>query len=504
MSSAHIPGGFIQAESPAGAPSQASKQSTSPHLLPRFIRAEANLLRLPLFALQTKGLRSLDGIECRGTATRNGETHHFTLKVSRNTSSPYPGPLARAAHLAFLSIATERGFPIENPIPWKWRDLCRRIGVAGSGRDIQHLKTAIRSTAMLAIDSQYAVYSKPDGRMIRTQEEALHLYDRISFIGSEMPGGERADANYVWLADWYLANLNAMFTAPLDYELWRSLDRQSPIASRLYEFLFLNFYSGTPVLRIGYEKLAQFLPVQPERYRSQAIQQLGPAFELLRAAGIVQEITWQDSKSGLARLHIHRGKELTASRDQTSLPFPLVEEDAEGTFEMREIRSHKTPEWELVTNFYALWTGATVHQPTQKELEQAQELIRHHGAKNAKNLIPRLVKRLKEQWPEAKTFGAVSSYIGETVSELERDEKRSERERQEQLREESEQAESRRQQAEEAKFIAAWRPLWEGLSEQDREEIRQTVLSGPNRHMEHVPRIAEKLCLAELARRHGT
>src|SRR5205809_5669093 len=88
----------------------------------RLIKLEANLLRLPLFALQTKGLKSLDGIECRGTSTRNGETHHFTLRVSRNTASPYPGPLARAAHLAFLSIATERGFPIENPIPWKWRD----------------------------------------------------------------------------------------------------------------------------------------------------------------------------------------------------------------------------------------------------------------------------------------------------------------------------------------------------------------------------------------------
>src|SRR3954464_9497154 len=92
--------------------------------IPRFIKAEANLLRLPLFALQTKGLRSLDGIECRGTISRGGETHQFVLRASRSTSTLYPGPLSRAAHLAFLSLATERGLPLENPITWTWRDLC--------------------------------------------------------------------------------------------------------------------------------------------------------------------------------------------------------------------------------------------------------------------------------------------------------------------------------------------------------------------------------------------
>src|SRR4051794_7541737 len=75
-------------------------QSSGASLLPRFIRAEANLLNLPLFALQTKGLRSLDGIECRGKVTRGETTYDFTLRASRNTATLYPGPLARKAHLA--------------------------------------------------------------------------------------------------------------------------------------------------------------------------------------------------------------------------------------------------------------------------------------------------------------------------------------------------------------------------------------------------------------------
>ena len=71
------------------------------------------MVRLPLFALQTKGLKTLDGIECSGTLTRNSETHQFTFVAARSTLTPYPGPLARRAHLAILSIATEAEFPIE-------------------------------------------------------------------------------------------------------------------------------------------------------------------------------------------------------------------------------------------------------------------------------------------------------------------------------------------------------------------------------------------------------
>src|SRR5712692_2275171 len=85
---------------------------------PRLVKTEANLLRLPLFALHTKGLKSLDGIACTGRITRDGQTHQFTFRATRNTATLYPGPLARSAHLAFLSIMTEQGLPLQNPLCW--------------------------------------------------------------------------------------------------------------------------------------------------------------------------------------------------------------------------------------------------------------------------------------------------------------------------------------------------------------------------------------------------
>jgi len=473
------------------------------NLLPRFIKAEANFLRLPLFALQTKGLRSLDGIECRGTITRHGETHQFVFTATRNTATLYPAPLARKAHLAFLSMITDHGLPVENPIPFSWRDLCKRIGASYSGKMIENLKAAIESTRFLGIKSQYALWSKAEERLLRTQEDALSLYDRVSFVGGELPGGETADTNYLWLSGWYLDNLNAMHTAPLHYELWRWLDDQSPIASRLYEFLLLNFYSGTPVLRINYETLAQFLPVKPEPYRSQAKQQFDPAFQLLSAMEVIDGAVWSDSKSGIAQINIRRGKNLTPPRERGLLSMGFLDEEFTGAIEVKELRNLKPADWMLVCEFYRLWEGKDDARPTPKELEQARQMLDEFGPRKAKEVIVHAVKRMKEQWPEAKTFGAILKYVPDAARAFEREEHRRRQEQDEQLQRRREKEERTRREAERIKFIAAWRPVWDELPEAERDAIRGIVLVGPKRHLKSVPTLAEKLCLIELARRQG-
>lgn len=486
------------------APGLFELQAAGASLLPRFMPVEANLLRLPFFALQTKGLRSLDGIECRGKVTRGESTYDFTLKTSRNTSTLYPGPLARKAHLAVLSVATEQGLPIQNPIAWGWRDLCRRMEIAGSGRDILQLKAAIESTAGLLIKSQYALYSKPDDRMIRNQEDVLHLYDRVTFIGSELPGGGIADANYLWLSGWYLDNLNAFYTAPLDYELWRWLENRSSIASRLYEYLLLNFYSGTPVFQINYEKLTQLLPVRPERFRSKAREQLDPALKLLEMVAVLKATEWVDSKSGIALLRMHRGKTITAPRGRSRLPYDFLDEEFTDAIEVRELRNPKPAEWSYVADFYRLWSGEEGHRPTAKELEQAKLIIEQYGSKKAKDVLTRVVKRLKKQWPDAKTFGAIHKYLPDAAGDFDREEQRREAELLEQLKRKKDREERTRHEAERIKFVAAWRPVWEALTDDEREVIRDIAFSGSNRIFRSGPAsISERLCLIEVARRNG-
>lgn len=465
--------------------------------LPHFIRAEANLLRLPLFALHTKRLKTLDGVECTGRITRDGQTHQFRFRATRNTAGLYPGPQARSAHLAFLSIITEQGQPLQNPITWGWRDLCRHMGIEYGGHTIRQLKEAILSTAGLLIHSEYALYSKFEARPICTREDALHLYERVSFIGSQLPDGSIADTNHLWLSEWYLNNLVAMFTAPLNYALWQWLNQRSPIASRLYEFLLINFYSDAPALRINYETLTKYLPVRPEHYRSDARRQLDPAFQLLTAAGVLSIAEWADSKEGVAQLHLYRGRLLAgASEGNQSLPFTAA--DLAAAIDVKELRNLRPPESEIVTDFYRLWTGNENYRPTKKEKDQAAQVIAEHGALKAKALIPLTVKRLREKWPDAKSFAAILKYLPEAVADYDQQQRQAELRRQAQLRQRQEQE----QADQKTKDRGVWKAAWDALSPEEQHSIRQKILTAHSRmSLEKFPAILEGFCLDELARR---
>src|ERR1022692_2310920 len=100
----------------------------------QMVRVEANFLRLPLFTLDHKHMRTMDGLRCEGTFRRGGKSFAFTYTVTRNTATYYPGPLARAAHFALLSIATDRGLPLLNPVTFTWRELCTRMSIQPSGQ----------------------------------------------------------------------------------------------------------------------------------------------------------------------------------------------------------------------------------------------------------------------------------------------------------------------------------------------------------------------------------
>lgn len=459
-----------------------------------------NLLRLPLFALHTKGLSMLEGLECRGRLHRDGAMHEYVLRVSRNTASLYPGPLSRKIHFALLSIATERGFPLSNPITWTWRDLCRRMEIAYGGRKtLKEIKTAIRSTHGVVIHSQYALYSRSEGQPLPLHERGHHLYSDYAFSNEARSDGTVADTNAVWFADWYLDNLNAMYSAPIDYDLWKSLEARGPTASRLYEILLLNLYSGAPVFRINYPNLAKLLPVRTERYLSDARKQLGPAILLLEKANVIAGARWDENSEGTIQLHFARGPVLRSGRKTSTQSTPVLAEDSMGTVQVRELRNARPVENQLVRQFYQLWSGDTFTKPSPKELVLARELIEQHGRTKLHTLLPLVVKRLKAQWPDAKTFSAVARYIPEVNAEHERKQEIVQRQKEQNLRAqivEERQEQSRREQRQ---LVAQWRPTWESLLDEDRHTIEKQVRSQWP-HIARIPEMFERHCILQLSR----
>ncbi|MCA9093704.1 MAG: hypothetical protein KDA68_09475 [Planctomycetaceae bacterium] len=472
--------------------STANGRDESPELRPA-IAVEANFLRLPLFALHTRGLRQLDGFECQGVTKRGDKTWEFQFRTARSTATLYPGPLSRSIHLALLSLITEQGRPLANPVSWSWRNLCKRLGIQPSGRTIRHLKQAVEATAGLMIYSQDALYSKPTGKQLRTRK-ALHLYDTVVFVNETLPDGSTADANYLWLSQWYLDNLNSLFTAPLDYELWRALEQESPIASRLYEFLLINFFSGTPQLRINYSRLAQFLPVRIENYLSDARKQMEPAFRAIEQLNVAS-VAWHKRNQDVAQLCFERGSRL---RSSAKLPKPDFGGAApESSISIREIQ--RTPEQELVSEFYRQW-GNRQQRPTTKDLDLAHRLLAELGQVRTKALLPEVIEQLKRHWPGARTFVAIESYLPEVIRQEEQ-RKHQETERQLQADRERDRLTAEQQQEQEvAEWEAVWEQHWNELSPQDQDSI-QTKLIQEYPILQKMPSMLHSRCLRELARR---
>ncbi len=482
-----------------GASPQTSRQQKQPTISAEtpldggdVVRVEANFLRLPLFAVDNKKMRTMDGIRCSGTFRREGESYAFTFQATRNVRTLYPGPIAHAAHTAILSLATQRGFPIENPIIFSWRELCGRMGNKVSGRTVAQLKAALMAIKGLMIEGRHALYSKPDGKLFDPQadlDRVVNLYDEVEFYGMTRPDGTSVDINAVWLSRWYLQNLNALFCAPLDYDLWRHLHRQSPIASRLYEFLFLKFY-GQETLCFNYPTLVKFIPARPERYLSDAKKQLGPPLALLVQEGVLREVMWQKSKGGLPQLQLGRGARLEGRGTGNPADFDVSEEG----FTLHEIQDVRLPEQELVEDFYQLW-GTPMVRPSARDLETARTLLAQYRSDRLARLLPMAIERMQEKWPEAKSFGAVVRFLPEAAAEDEKGQQRHERRKEDEKRQQWEQQQQQQKQAREE----ALRALWQSLPPTEQEQIRRAVLQKQPAGLSKHPALLERLCLEQLS-----
>jgi hypothetical protein len=271
--------------------------SETTDLLPQaVIRSEVNFLVLPFFALSRRDAAQRLQTEYRTTIERGNERLDVLWAVSANPRYGYPCPFDGRVHKAIEHIISELTTPLENPIPLgSLLTLAKLMGVGLSkkgklsGKTYEEIKESLRRITMTGVESRGAFYHKGRKRWL---EDAFHLYDRVVFTGEELPSGEIADTNYLFLGNWYLENINARYVKPLDYAYYRSL--KSPVASRFYELLGVKFYGMGihPFIRYRYSNLCLLLPLTRHRYISQAKQKLQLAHQELIRTGFFAKVEW--------------------------------------------------------------------------------------------------------------------------------------------------------------------------------------------------------------------
>lgn len=274
------------------------------------IQAEVNALNLPIFVLQTKTLRTIEQLNFSGAIGLKDNQWKVHFRTSHNQATLHPGRLSRSFHMALLSLIHDCPFPVSNPIKWTWGNLCRRMQVYHSGRMIEHLKTAIRATAGLSLHSHNAICACHQDKSVHPVSGDFRLYERIAFTNERLTDGTAAECNHLWLSEWYLSNLNASLTIPLDYDIWKLLDSKSPVASRLYELLLVSRCVNNEQLRISYPTLSRILPVKTLDHFSNAERQLSLALKTLENEKIIKRFIWQRSERTVGILTLMYGQKI--------------------------------------------------------------------------------------------------------------------------------------------------------------------------------------------------
>ena len=269
---------------------QPSNANASGSTVPASLRCEVNGLVYPFFFL-AKGA-SPDFIETSMVRKEGDRTVTAVWRVTPHPASGRPGPLAHRVHRAVEQLITERGLPVENPIPFSIHNLCQRMGIQAGGTEYRKIRAALVAIRGTQVESRGMFYAKSQARYI---DQIFSLYERIIFAGERFPDGSVAEHNLLYLGTWYMESLNSQYVKPLDYDYYLKL--HTPIARRLYELLGVKFYgiADNPgaVIRYRYSTLCKLLPVKKHDYRSRMRQQLGPAHEELLRGGFL-ESTWDN------------------------------------------------------------------------------------------------------------------------------------------------------------------------------------------------------------------
>lgn len=278
---------------------------------PAKILNEGNLRMLPVFPLQkgrSKKFQSKDGLVIR------------VVREKRVDGAPgltlweVTGPLQPSDKAVFMAVesfitgeylAKNREVPEWLRIP-SYRLLLRHRGIQHPRAwDIEDLKAGLRRITRTTCHTEGAWRSRQiDSETGKATEEWIsgdfHIYDSVWVRGETRPDGkEVVRGAVVALGREYRHSLNSNHIIPLDYELWRSL--RNPVGRRLMEILSGKFYGLSrrrgKVLTQDYQELCEILPLEPQRYLSDARQSLRRAHaELVHHSFLAAQPVWEWSR----------------------------------------------------------------------------------------------------------------------------------------------------------------------------------------------------------------
>jgi hypothetical protein len=182
---------------------------------------------------------------------------------------------------------------ITNPIRFTSADLLRllnqRVRTGKNYKDIVEWLDVMASTTIISNGVLYIAGQK------RFARDRFHVFDRAVSVGKELDDGTIADANYVWLSNWQIENINHNFLLPIDLETYRMLKNHiaKALVPLLQIWLFASHKAGSFEKR--YDEICEILNLQKYKAPSLITRQFKPSLDELTSHGYLEQ--WRIEKT---------------------------------------------------------------------------------------------------------------------------------------------------------------------------------------------------------------
>ena len=265
--------------------------------LSRIVVLDRSLEALPLFRLSD----SADDSAIDFTADSGGRWRVLPAPGER-----LPGTFDQDVYVELLRRFHEAESPADGALSFTLHAFLRSMGRRVDGRTYEQLRAALTRLERTTLESHGVYHDAASASDVTGQITVLssvHIDRRRSTdrdqlaLFSTLTNNEPGDARIVFSSA-VRANISAGHSITLSAPRYFALN--SPVARRIYRLLEVARAETGPSWRISLERLAAQLPLV-QRYPSHLQRVLQPAHEMLVAAGILRDASFeQDGKSWFA------------------------------------------------------------------------------------------------------------------------------------------------------------------------------------------------------------
>ena len=217
---------------------------------------------------------------------------------------------------------------------------------------------------------------------------------------------ERTNSWILWSAKVY-ADIRSGNVKELNTDDFFSL--KLPLARRLYRFLDKHL-STDPTFQMDLISFASHIGISEKSHIGKIKERLKrPVEELQQLRGFIDSVQWTDrfARKGVGQWLITFSRQPAGAKSQKPRFTARVEPQS-------------TDATAIVTGFYQQWTGAESNRLTQRELQQADDLISEYSTEDLQKMLPLVVKEMKRHFPDARAFGATLRFWPDAAKKLKR------------------------------------------------------------------------------------